>query len=72
MSGKDIIFDDKKINKSNFYKNKNLYRYYIETIKIDDIDVNKIIISQKEAYDKKAHLNTSLDIMTMMSLGHYV
>ena len=72
MSGKDTIFDDKKINKSNFYKNKKLYRYYIETIRIDDIDANKIIISQKEASDKKVHLNTSLDIMTMMSLDHYV
>ena len=72
MSGKDTIFDDKKINRSNFYKNKKLYRYYIETIRIDDIDANKIIISQKEASDKKVHLNTSLDIMTMMSLDHYV
>ena len=72
MSGKDTIFDDKGINKSNFYKNKKLYRYYIETIRIDDIDANKIIISQKEASDKKVHLNTSLDIMTMMSLDHYV
>ena len=35
MSGKNIIFDDKKINKSNFYRNKRLF-------KIDDIAVNKI------------------------------
>ena len=35
MSGKNLIFDDKKINKSNFYRNKRLF-------KIDDIDVNKI------------------------------
>ena len=46
MSEKNIIFDDKKINKSNFYKNKKLS-------KTDDIDVNKILISKKEAYDKK-------------------
>ena len=46
MSRKNIIFDDKKINKSNFYKNKILS-------KIDDIDVNKILISKKEAYSKK-------------------
>ena len=64
MSGKNIIFDDKKINKSNFYKNKKLS-------KIDDIDVNKILISKKKHIVKKAHLNT-LDIMTMMSLDHYV
>ena len=35
MSGKNIIFDDNKINKSNFYKNKKLF-------KIDGIDANKI------------------------------
>ena len=33
MSGKNIIFDDEKINKSNFYRNKRPF-------KIDDIDVN--------------------------------
>ena len=38
MNGKNIIFDDKKIKKSNFYKNKKLSN-------IDDIDVNKILIS---------------------------
>ena len=66
MSEKNITFNDKKINKSNFYKSKKLS-------KIDGIDVNKILISKKEAYGKKkAHLNTSLDIMTMMSLDHYV
>ena len=33
MSGKSINFEDKKINKSNFYKNKKIF-------KIDDIDIN--------------------------------
>ena len=47
MTGKNIIFDDKKINKSNFYKNKKLP-------KIDDIDVNKVLISKKETYGKKS------------------
>ena len=66
MNGKDIIFIDEKINKSNFYKNKKLS-------KIDDIDVNKILVSKKESYGKKkAHLNTSVGIMMMMSLDHYV
>ena len=32
MSGKGINFDDKKINKSNFYKNKKLFN--IEDIRI--------------------------------------
>ena len=65
MSGKNIIFDDKKINKSNFYKNKKLFSIY-------DIEVDKILISKKESYGKKAHLNTFLDIMMMMSLGLYI
>ena len=46
MSGKSINFDDKKINKSNFYKNKKLF-------KIEDIDINKILVSKKESYGTK-------------------
>ena len=41
MSGKSINFDDKKINKIDFYKNKKLLR-------IDETDVNKILVSKKE------------------------
>ena len=33
----------KEINKSNFYKNRKLF-------KIDDIDVDKILLSKKEPY----------------------
>ena len=40
MSGKNISFDDKKINKIVFYKNKKLF-------KIEDIDINKILVSKK-------------------------
>ena len=65
MSGKSINFDDKKINKSNFYKNKKLFN-------IHDLDVNKIFVSKNESYGTKNHLNTSLDIMMMMSSDHYV
>ena len=43
MNGKNIIFDEKKINKSSFYKNKKLFI-------IDDVYVNKILTSIKEAY----------------------
>ena len=43
MSGKNINFDDKKIKRSEFYKNKKVTR-------IDDIDVNKILVSKKEPY----------------------
>ena len=43
MSGKNINFDNKKIKKSDFYKNK-------KVTKIDDIDINKILVSKKEPY----------------------
>ena len=49
MSGKNINFDNKKIRKSNFYKNKKLNR-------IDDIDVNKILVSKRELYGTKNSL----------------
>ena len=49
MSGKSINFDDKKISKSNFYKNKKLCN-------IKDLDVNKILISKKESYGKNISL----------------
>ena len=41
MSGKNIIFNDEKINKSNFYKNKKLS-------KIDNIDFNIILVSKQQ------------------------
>ena len=46
MSGKSINFDNKKTNKSSFYGNKKLFN-------IDDIDVNKILISKREPYGTK-------------------
>ena len=47
MSGNSINFVNKKIKKSDFYNNKN------KTIfNIDDIDVNKIIVSKKEQFGK--------------------
>ena len=42
MSGKNI-------NKCNFYRNK-------KSLIIDDIDANKILISEKELYGKKSSL----------------
>ena len=45
MSIKKINFDDKKIKKTDFYKNK-----YKKIFNIDDIDVNKILVSRKELY----------------------
>ena len=46
MNRNNINFDNKKIKKSNFYnKNKKIFN-------IDDIDVNKILVSKKEQYGK--------------------
>ena len=46
MNGKNINFNDKNIEKSNFYnKNKKIFN-------IDDIDVNKILVSKEEQYGK--------------------
>ena len=49
MSGKNINFEDKKINKSNFYKNKKVFNLY-------DLDVNKILVSKKESNGTKNSL----------------
>ena len=46
MDGKDVNFGDKKMKKSDFYKNK-------KENKIDDIDVNKILVSKEEPYGTK-------------------
>ena len=46
MSGKNINFDGKKIKKVNFTKTKKAFH-------IDDVDVNKILISKKEPYGTK-------------------
>ena len=46
MNGKSINFNNKNIKKSDFYnKNKKIFN-------IDDIDVNKILVSKKEKYGK--------------------
>ena len=46
MSGKNINFDDKKIKRSSFYKNKKINN-------IEDIDVNNILVSKKGPYGTK-------------------
>ena len=65
MSEKTINFDNKKINKSNFYRTKRLF-------KTDNIDVDKILISKKEPYGKKRHLNTLLLMKIMFISVLYV
>ena len=47
MSRKNIVFNDNKISKSNFYKNKKLF-------KIDEIDFDKTLVSKKESYGTKS------------------
>ena len=54
----NINFENKKVNKSNFYKNKRLF-------KIDEIDVNRILVSKENLMVKKAHLNTLLGMMRL-------
>ena len=49
MNGKSISFDDKKINKSNFYKNKKLFN-------IHDLNVNELLVSKKESNGTKISL----------------
>ena len=49
ISGKSIHFDDKKINKSFFCKNRKLFS-------LNDTDVNKILVSKKESYGIKNSL----------------
>ena len=44
MSGKNVNFDDKK--KSDFYKNK-------KVVKLDNIDVNKVLVPKEEQYSTK-------------------
>ena len=46
MTGKNVNFGDKIMKKSDFYKNK-------KVTKIDDIDVDKILISKEEPYGTK-------------------
>ena len=43
MSGKNIKLDDKIIKKSDFYKNKKAFQ-------IDDVGVNKMLVSKNESY----------------------
>ena len=44
MSEKTITFGDKKINKKDFYNNKKQFN-------IEDIDINKILISKPETHE---------------------
>ena len=60
MSGNNITFDNRKINKSNFCKSKQI-------LEIDDIDVDKVLVSKNSHMLQISQLNISLDIIMMMS-----
>ena len=62
MNGKNVNFDNKNIKKSDFYnKNKKI-------VNIDDIDVNKILVSKKINTVNIIRLNTLLGIMIMVTI----
>ena len=46
MCGKTVNFNNKRILKSDFYKNKKVFQ-------IDNVDVNSILVSKKETYGAK-------------------
>ena len=47
MNGKNKNFNFKKVKKNDFYKKK-----HKKMFNIDDIDVNKILVTKKEPYGK--------------------
>ena len=53
MTRKNKIFDEKKMNKGNFYKNNKPFN-------ICDIDADKILISKKEPDGKKSFFKYSI------------
>ena len=65
MSGKNINFEDKKIKKVIFTKTKKVF-------KINDIDLDKILVSKKSHMAQISQLNILLHTMMMILLDHYV
>ena len=63
MSKKILIFSNKWINKNLLYKRKH-------PINMDDIDLNKTVLSDKVLMVKKTLLNTSLDAKVMVVSDH--
>ena len=71
MNGKSINIDNKNLKKCDFYnKNKKIFN-------IDDIDVNKILVSKKEQYGRyinkfdKNKITMSLMIKDKQLLKNY-
>ena len=63
MSRKNVNFGDKQIKRIDFFKRK-------KVTKINDVDVNKILVSKEGPYVQEIHSNTLLDITIMMLLHH--
>ena len=61
MSGKSVNFDNKKLRRSGFYKNKKVFQ----------IDANKMFLKKNHVVHK-IDLNTLLDTVIMMLLDRYV
>ena len=64
MSGKNINFNDTKIRKSTFYKNKTINN-------IEDINVNNILVSKKEPHGNKNSFKsvfTKLDFLKIQKM----
>ena len=60
---KSVSFDNKKLRRSGFYKNKKVFQ-------IDNIDANKMFLKNHVVH--KIDLNTLLDKVIMMLLDRYV
>ena len=59
MNRNNINFDNKKIKKATLQQKQKKFN-------IDDIDVNKILVSKKNNMANIIHLSTLLDIMIMI------
>ena len=65
MGGKVIDFKDKKINEKDFCNNKKQF-------KIQNININKILISEPESYGQMNAKKYIIEYdIVMMSLDHY-
>ena len=65
MSGKSVNFRNKNIRKHNIYKNK-------KVTKIDEIAVNKILVSKEDPHSTKNSFKYFIGYNDNNVLGHYV
>ena len=65
MSERSVNFDNKKIKKTECYKNEKIFN-------IDDTDVNKILVSKKVTDDKYNSLKYFIGYNDQDGLDHYI